>query len=64
MNSQLKKSLKFGLFSGLGYAVIMAAFEFTDGAPFSIGYFLFNFFFFGLAMSFGINYEKRMIDKK
>ncbi len=63
MDSQIKRALKHGFASGFIYAVGIAAFELFDGTRFNLGYFIFNFVFFGLCMSLGISYEKKMSDK-
>lgn len=63
MDSQIKRALKHGFASGLIYAVVMAVFELTDGTHFNLGYFIFNFVFFGLGMALSISFEKKMSDK-
>ncbi|SDZ91585.1 hypothetical protein [Bizionia paragorgiae] len=50
-----KKYILPGIFAGLVYAGVMAAFDYNDDVPFSIFKFLIHFFLFGLFMA-GINY--------
>ncbi|MBD0852074.1 hypothetical protein [Maribacter arenosus] len=57
MKVQTKKILKYGLFSGLGFAGLTAVFDYIDGHDFKLWKFLFGFFFFGLAMGASIRYD-------
>ncbi len=50
MKDQTKKILKYGLFSGLGFAGLMTVFDYYDGNDFNLLKFLFGFLFFGIAM--------------
>ncbi|MGB1314026.1 hypothetical protein [Bizionia paragorgiae] len=60
-----KKYILPGIFAGLVYAGVMAAFDYYDDLPFAIGSFLLNFFFFGLFMSvFNYFSLKRSLKKK
>lgn len=51
MNKQTKKILTTVVYSGIIYAGLMAAFDYADGQDFRTWRFLFNAFFFGIAMS-------------
>jgi hypothetical protein len=46
-----KSGIVFGLITGLGFACIMAGFDFYDNKPFNILKFIFHFLFFGLFQS-------------
>ena len=50
MKVQTKKILKYGLFSGLGFAGLTAIFDYVVGHDFNAWKFLFGFLFFGIAM--------------
>ena len=57
MKVQTKKILKYGLFSGLGFAGLMTVFDYVDGHGFNILKFLFGFLFFGIAMGAWSHYN-------
>ena len=50
MNDQSKTILKYTIFSGLGFAGLMTAFDYYDGNDFNIWKFLSGFLIFGLTM--------------
>ena len=57
MNTQTKTRIKSGIMSGIGYAVLMAGFDYSDGQDFRIWRFIFNALFFGMSMGLMINYN-------
>ena len=57
MKIQTKKILKYGLFSGLGFAGLIAAFDYVDGNVFNTWKFLSGFLIFGIAMGAWRRYD-------
>ena len=57
MNAKTKTILKSAIFSGLGFACIMAVFEYVDRTDFNPWKFLFGFFFLGIAMGLSRRYS-------
>ena len=53
----LKKRVVSGIGTGLLYASLMAGLDYFTDQPFSLLKFLFNAFFFGLAMSYAFRYK-------
>lgn len=50
MGTQTKTIIKSGLISGIGYALLMAGFDYSDGQSFRIWRFVINALFFGAFM--------------
>ena len=57
MNAQTKTILKSAIFSGLGFACIMAVFDYVDRTDFNPWKFLFGVLFFGIAMGLSRRYS-------
>ncbi|MBJ6367040.1 hypothetical protein [Snuella sedimenti] len=59
MNNTIKKSIKSGLISGLAFSCLMTGNDYLGGQEFNIYQFLFNTFFFGIAMGLITRYNLR-----
>lgn len=57
MNTETKPIIKSSLISGLGFAGLMAGFDYLDGLDFRIWRFIFNALFFGLFTGLMIRYN-------
>ncbi len=66
MDKNTKLKIKYGIFSGLGFAGFMAGFDFLDGEGFRLFRFMINFLFFGISMGFmtRINFGKQLEKEK
>lgn len=57
MNSQTKAIIRGGLFGGIGYALGMAGFDYSDGENFNVWRFIFNSSSFGIFMALMTRYN-------
>ncbi len=57
MNKKLKTRIIYGLVTGLGFACIMAGFDYYDDKPFNVLKFIFYFISFGLLQTAFIRFR-------
>jgi len=64
MKLHTKKTLKSGIFAGIGFGIITAGIDYFDGDGFELWKFVFKVFFFGLFMGIYFNYSLKKKSEK